>query len=186
MTLNRPDRLNAINEELLEELYETVMKVADDNDMKALLITGNGKGFCAGADISDVPEKNAEFRLEQGERSYDAMIKRYNPIIQTIHEMGKPVIAAVNGVTAGYGNSLALVCDVVFAAESASFIQVFVPNLGIVPDGGATWLLPRMVTNARAMGMFLSGDAIKAKQAEDGIRDSVASRGLGDVYKRQI
>ena len=132
-----------------------------------MLITGAGKGFCAGADISSPPQKNTDALLEQGERAYQALIKYYNPIIQTIHEMDKPVIAAVNGVTAGYGVSLALCCDMVFAAESASFIQVFVPNLGVVPDGGATWLLPRLTTNARAMGMFLTGEKIRAQQAED-------------------
>ena len=167
ITLNRPAQLNALNTDLLDELYEVITSVATDHQVKAVLITGAGKGFCAGADISEAPQQSAEFRAQQGERSYNAMIRRYNPIIQTIHEMGKTVIAAVNGVTAGYGNSLALACDVVFAADSASFIQVFVPNLGIVPDGGSTWFLPRMITPARAMGMFLSGDKIKAKQAED-------------------
>jgi len=167
LTLNRPNRLNALNPELLDELHEVITKVAHDDGIKALLLTGNGKGFCAGADLSGFPEKTADALFAQGEYSYNMVVKRFNPIIQNIHEMGKPVIAAVNGVAAGYGVSLALACDVVFAAESASFVQVFVPNLGIVPDGGATWLLPRMTTTARAMGMFLSGENIKAKQAED-------------------
>lgn len=168
LTLNRPNRLNAISSELFDELNEVLTKVAHDNEIKVLLFTGKGKGFCAGADIvGDLPQKTAEAIQAQGEVTYNGMTKIINPIIQTIHEMGKPVIAAVNGVAAGYGVSLALACDVVFAAESASFIQVFVPNLGIIPDGGATWLLPRMTTTARAMGMFLSGEKIKAKQAED-------------------
>jgi len=167
LTLNRPNRLNALNPELLEELYEVITTVAGDKGIKAVLLTGNGRGFCAGADISGVPSKTAEDLIATGEGAYDGMTKRFNPIIQTIHEMGKPVIAAVNGVAAGYGVSLALSCDVVFAAESASFIQVFVPQLGIIPDGGSTWLLPRVTTTARAMGMFLSGDKIKAKQAEE-------------------
>ena len=144
-----------------------VAKVAHDNEIKALLITGNGRGFCAGADISGPPATTVEELNVQGEGSYNGMTKRFNPIIQNIHEMGKPVIAAVNGVAAGYGVSLALACDEVFAAESASFIQVFVPQLGIIPDGGATWLLPRVTTTARAMWMFLSGDKIRAKQAEE-------------------
>ena len=167
LSLNRPNRLNALSPELLEELHEVIANVAHDNDIKALLITGNGRGFCAGADISGPPATTAEELTIQGEGSYNGMTKRFNPIIQNIHEMGKPVIAAVNGVAAGYGVSLALACDVVFAAESASFIQVFVPQLGIIPDGGATWLLPRVTTTARAMGMFLSGDKIRAKQAEE-------------------
>lgn len=168
LSLNRPKRLNALSSELFGELYEAITNVAQNDEVKALLITGNGKGFCAGADIAGgLPQKTAEAIQAQGETSYRGMIKTVNPIIQAIHEMGKPVIAAVNGVAAGYGVSLALACDVVFAAESASFIQVFVPNLGIIPDGGATWLLPRLTTTARAMGMFLSGEPIKAKQAED-------------------
>lgn len=165
--LNKPDRLNALGQDLLLELHECVMTSAADDTVKAVLITGAGKGFCAGADISSPPEKNTNALLKQGELAYQALTKYYNPIIQTIHEMDKPVIAAVNGVTAGYGVSLALCCDMVFAAESASFIQVFVPNLGVVPDGGATWLLPRLTTNARAMGMFLTGEKIRAQKAED-------------------
>lgn len=167
LTLNRPNRLNALSPELLDELHEALIKVAHDDDIKALLLTGNGRGFCAGADISGAPPKTTEDMIANGEGSYNGMTKRFNPIIQNIHEMNKPVIAAVNGVAAGYGVSLALACDVVFAADSASFIQVFVPQLGIIPDGGATWLLPRMTTTARAMGMFLSGEKIRAKQAEE-------------------
>jgi 2-(1,2-epoxy-1,2-dihydrophenyl)acetyl-CoA isomerase len=165
--LNKPERYNALGKDILVELHDCVIKSAADDSVKVVLISGAGKAFCAGADISNAPEKNTDALLQQGERAYQGMTQYYNPIIQTIHEMDKPVIAAVNGVTAGYGVSLALCCDMVFAAESASFIQVFVPNLGIVPDGGATWLLPRLTTTARAMGMFLTGEKIKAQQAED-------------------
>ncbi len=166
--LNRPKQLNALNESLITELNEAIQDAAKDNSVGGILLTGNGRGFCAGADISVVNmEKEASKMAAQGEMSYQTLIQYMNPTIQTIHDVEKPVIAAVNGVTAGYGVSLALVCDLVYAAESASFIQVFIPQLGIVPDGGATWLLPRLTTNARAMGMFLTGKKISAKQAMD-------------------
>ncbi len=167
LILNRPNRLNALSIELLDELLEVLESISKDDEIKVLLLTGKGKGFCAGADITLSLEKTSEALKAQGELSYKLVTTRYNPIVQLIRNMDKPVIGAVNGVAAGYGVSLALACDVVFAAESASFLQVFVPNLGLVPDGGATWLVPRMTTSARAMGMFLSGEKIKAKQAEE-------------------
>lgn len=166
--LNRPDQLNALSEALLKELKEVVLEVAHDASVGGVLLTGNGRGFCAGADIAQVNmEKDLGKMAAQGESSYQAMIHYFNPIIQAIHDMEKPVVAAVNGVAAGYGVSLALVCDLVYAGESASFLQVFIPQLGIVPDGGATWLLPRLVGNAKAKGMILTGKKIKAQQAED-------------------
>jgi len=166
--LNRPKRLNAINETMLTELKATIHEVANDANIGGLLLTGNGRGFCAGADISQVNmEKEPGKLATQGENSYQGMIHYFNPIIQMLHDMEKPIIAAVNGVAAGYGTSLALVCDLVYAAESASFVQVFVPQLGIVPDGGATWLLPRLVGNAKAKGMILTGKKIKAQQADN-------------------
>jgi len=166
--LNRPNRLNAINETMLVELKATIQEVANDANIGGLLLTGNGRGFCAGADISQVNmEKEPGKLAAQGETSYQGMIHYFNPIIQLLHDIEKPIIAAVNGVAAGYGTSLALVCDLVYAADTASFIQVFVPQLGIVPDGGATWLLPRLVGSAKAKGMILTGQKIKAQQAAD-------------------
>ena len=166
--LNRPDRLNALNEPMMRELKSVLQELAEDNTVGGVFLTGNGRGFCAGADISRInTERSPEKLAAQGESSYQAMIHFFNPIIQTIHDMEKPVVAAVNGVAAGYGVSLALACDLVYASDAASFIQVFVPQLGIVPDGGATWLLPRLTTNARAMGMMLTGKKIMARQAED-------------------
>ncbi len=166
--LNRPDRLNAINEDMLVDLKEAIQLVSNDATIGGLLLTGNGRGFCAGADIGKINrEKDATSLAAQGETSYQGMIHYFNPIIQMLHDMEKPIIAAVNGVAAGYGTSLALVCDMVYAADSANFIQVFVPKLGIVPDGGATWLLPRLVGMAKAKGMILTGKKIKAQQAAD-------------------
>ena len=167
--LNRPDQLNALDGVLLEELKTVMLEVANDNSIGGVLLTGNGRGFCAGADIAKVNmEKEIGKMAAQGESSYQAMIHYFNPIIQAIHDMEKPVIAAVNGVAAGYGVSLALACDLVYAGESASFIQVFIPQLGIVPDGGATWLLPRLVSDARAKGMILTGKKIKANKPKIG------------------
>ena len=166
--LNRPDRLNAMNQQLTKELLAVIKDLATDANTGGILLTGNGRGFCAGADIAKINfEKEPGKLAAQGENSYQSLIHYFNPIIQTIRDMEKPMVAAVNGVTAGYGVSLALACDLVYAADSASFIQVFVPQLGIVPDGGATWLLPRLVGNARAMGMILTGKKIMAQQAED-------------------
>ncbi len=166
--LNRPDCLNALNQALISELKSAIQEVADDSSITGLLITGNGRGFCAGADITTTDfDKSAESRLAQGEATYHSMIQYFNPIIQMIYELDKPTLAAVNGVAAGYGVSLALACDLVYGAESASFIQVFVPQLGIIPDGGSTWLLPRLVTGARVRGMILTGKKITARKAKD-------------------
>jgi len=166
--LNRPAHLNALNEKMLSEFKPLLEHLSIDDSCSGMLITGNGRGFCTGADIGNVNTIKEPAKLaEQGELSYQSMIDHFNPIIQCIHDMKKPIIAAVNGVAAGYGVSLALACDLVIAAESASFIQVFVPNLGIVPDGGATWLLPRAVTQARAIGMILTGENIAAKTAKE-------------------
>jgi len=182
--LNRPDHLNALNDKMLRELKPLLEHLSQNNSCSVILITGNGRGFCTGADIGNINTNKEPAKLAaQGEASYQSMINDFNPIIQCIHDMKKPVIAAVNGVAAGYGVSLALACDLVFAAESASFIQVFVPNLGIVPDGGATWLLPRAVTKARAMGMILTGEKIKANTAKAWgmIWDCVADKILLDT-----
>lgn len=166
--LNRPDRLNALNEQLIKELHQAISDVANKDEIGGLMLTGNGRGFCAGADITQVNfDKSPGPLAEQGELSYQTLLKYLNPLIQMIHDMEKPVVAAVNGMTAGYGVSLALICDIVFAAESAKFIQVFLPRLGVVPDGGATWMLPRLTTRARAIGMMLTGDKITAKKAEE-------------------
>ena len=144
ITLNRPKRLNAFDTTLLQELRDALTELSTDETIGGILLTGAGRGFCAGADVTTINTDKSFGKLaEQGELSYQAMKTHFNPIIQMIYDMEKPVIAAVNGVAAGFGMSLALVCDIVFAAESASFIQVFVPNLGIIPDGGSTWTLTR-------------------------------------------
>ena len=166
--LNRPDVLNALNADLISELNHALNHVSAEKSIGGVLLTGNGRAFCAGADLNHVNTDKDPVKLAlQGETSYQALIESFNPIIQTIHDMEKPVVAAVNGVAAGFGVSIALVCDLVYASESASFIQVFVPQLGVIPDGGSTWMLPRLISNARAKGMILTGKKIKARQAED-------------------
>jgi len=166
--LNRPKMLNALSAESLKELRAVLEAARGNEEVGSLLLIGNGRGFCAGADLGKVNmDQDPAKRAAQGEDSYRGMVEGFNPIIQIISDMGKPVICAVNGVAAGYGVSLALTCDMVFAAESASFVQVFVPQLGIVPDGGATWSLPRLIGGPRAKGMILTGQKIKAAQAKD-------------------
>lgn len=161
LTLNRPDKLNSFNAVMHEEVREAMKTVQRDDSIRCLLISGNGRGFCAGQDLSDrnvapdaeVPDLGAS--LEQ----------KYNPLIRSIAKLEKPVICAVNGVAAGAGANIALACDIVIAAESAKFIQSFC-NIGLVPDSGGTWTLPRLVGRARALGMALLGERISASQAE--------------------
>ena len=166
--LNRPQMLNALNVELLQELLEVSTALRKDDDVRAVLLTGNGRGFCAGADLVKVNMDNdPEKRKAQGKDTAEGMERYFNPIVSNFANMPKPVIAAVNGVAAGGGMGLALAADLVLAAESASFVQVFIPQLGIIPDLGSSWTLPRLVGRARTMGMVLTGEQIKAKQAEE-------------------
>lgn len=162
LTLNRPDRLNSFTTEMHEEV-RTVMKIVhEDASIRCLLITANGRGFCAGQDLSDRAVSTEGGVPDLGE----SIEKYYNPLIESIMGLPKPVICAVNGVAAGAGASIALACDIVLAARSASFIQVFC-KIGLVPDSGGTWNLPRSVGLARAKGLALLGDKLPAEQAED-------------------
>ncbi len=162
LTLNRPDRLNSFNAQMHREVRAALRTVRRDESVRALLISGNGRGFCAGQDLSDrVAAPDAE-APDLGE----ALQQNYNPLIRSITGLEKPVVCAVNGVAAGAGANIALACDIVLAAESASFVQSFC-NLGLIPDSGGTWMLPRLAGRARALGMALLGDKIGARQAED-------------------
>lgn len=162
LTLNRPQQLNSFNELMHQEVAKTLKAWAKDPEIRAVVLSGSGRGFCAGQDLNDrVVDPNAaapDLGL--------SIEKYYNPMIQTITEMPKPVICAVNGVAAGAGANIALACDIVIAAESASFIQAFC-RLGLVPDSGGTWFLPRLVGRAQAMGLALLGDKVSAQQAKD-------------------
>jgi 2-(1,2-epoxy-1,2-dihydrophenyl)acetyl-CoA isomerase len=161
LTLNRPQSLNSFNTEMHEEIRVAFKQVRDDAAIRCLIITGSGRGFCAGQDLSDRAVSAQDGAPDLGE----SVEKYYNPLIRGIMTLPKPVICAVNGVAAGAGASLALACDIVLAARSASFVQVFC-KIGLVPDSGGTWNLPRAVGLARARGLALLGDKLSAEKAE--------------------
>lgn len=167
LTLNRPEALNALNRALMEAVRGALYEAAKDDAVRALLITGAGRGFCAGADLTE-PARASEGgpKLSPGQRTSDAMTSHFNPMVRDLQQFPKPTIAAVNGVAAGGGVGIALACDMVFAAKSATFIQVFAPKLGLVPDLGCSWQLPRLVGVARARGLALLGDRLSADDAE--------------------
>ena len=160
ITLNRPDRLNAMPPQMADELSEALY---DLGDSRAVLITGAGKGFCSGADLAARGERSA---LNSKGGSHRALQNHYNPAINMVLRAPVPVICAVNGPAAGVGCSLALAGDFVIAGKSAYFLQAFV-NIGLVPDGGSTWLLARAIGRARATRMMMLGEKIGADQAED-------------------
>jgi 2-(1,2-epoxy-1,2-dihydrophenyl)acetyl-CoA isomerase len=160
LTLNRPDKLNSFNEEMNGALRTALAGAADDA-IRAVLLTGAGKGFCAGQDLSDRVQGEGAHAPDLGV----TIETLWNPLIRTIRGLAKPVVCAVNGVAAGAGANLALSCDIVLAARSARFIQPFC-RLGLVPDSGGTYYLPRLVGEARAKGLALLGDALGAEQAE--------------------
>jgi len=160
LTLNRPARLNAFSIDLFGALFAALDEVEADAACRVLVITGAGKGFCAGQDLE-------ERRLQPGAPPHDLGVstgERYAPLIRRIVGLPIPVVAAVNGVAAGAGANLALACDIVIAAQSAKFIQPFV-RIGLAPDAGGSWHLPRLVGQARALGLSLTATAITAEQA---------------------
>ena len=160
ITLNRPERLNAASIPLAEELGAAFY---DLGDARAVLLTGAGKGFCSGADLAARSEASA---VQQNGGSHRALQNFYNPLVSQILRCPVPVVTAVNGAAAGVGCSIALAGDFVFAAKSAYFLQAFV-NIGLVPDGGSTWLLARAIGRARATRMMMLGEKIGAEQAEE-------------------
>lgn len=166
LTFNRPQTLNAINKTLIDETRIALGDLAKDDAVRALLITGAGRGFCAGADLADSGFKNDEGR-SRGEQTAHSMKIGFNPLGSDLAAFPKPVVVAVNGVCAGGGVGLALAGDIVLAAKSAYFVQVFGPKLGLVPDVGVTWYTPRLVGRARARGLALLGDRLPAQKAAD-------------------
>jgi 2-(1,2-epoxy-1,2-dihydrophenyl)acetyl-CoA isomerase len=165
ITLNRPKALNAFTSSMHEELAAALSEVESDASVRCLVITGAGRGFCAGQDLAD-PAVAPD--LTPGARPTDVgnVIERYyRPLALRIRAMPVPVIAAVNGVAAGAGASIALGCDIVIAARSASFIQAF-SKIGLIPDAGGTWLLPRLVGRANALALAMTGDKLPAEQAQ--------------------
>jgi len=161
LTLNRPDRLNSFNDAMHEEVRDALARLAEDSSARVLLLTGAGRGFCAGQDLSDRAVAPGSTPVDLG-----ASIERnYVPLITRLQRLAMPVVCAVNGVAAGAGANLALACDIVVATRSASFIQAFA-KIGLVPDSGGTYFLPRLVGSARAMGLALLGDRLSAEDAE--------------------
>lgn len=160
ITLNRPERLNAMPPQMADELGQAFY---DLGDARAVLITGEGKGFCSGADLA---ARGSGSALGGKGGSHEALINHYNPAISQIIRANVPVICAVNGPAAGVGCSLALAADFTIAAKSAYFLQAFV-NIGLVPDGGSTWLLTRAIGRARATRMMMLGEKISGTQAEE-------------------
>jgi 2-(1,2-epoxy-1,2-dihydrophenyl)acetyl-CoA isomerase len=162
ITLNRPDRLNSFTTQMHEELRDALQRVASDESARVLLLTGAGRGFCAGQDLADRAVAPGETPVDLG-ASID---NNYRPLVLALHNLPLPVVCAVNGVAAGAGANVALACDLVVATRSASFIQAFC-KIGLIPDAGGTFFLPRLVGTARAMGLALLGDKVTAEQAED-------------------
>jgi 2-(1,2-epoxy-1,2-dihydrophenyl)acetyl-CoA isomerase len=160
LTLNRPDRLNSFNVQMHQEVREVLTQLAATRDARVLVLSGAGRGFCAGQDLGDRAVAPGGEGVDLGE----SIERNYKPLVLALRNLPMPVIAAVNGVAAGAGANIALACDLVIATRSASFVQAF-SKLGLVPDSGGTWFLPRLVGNARAMGLALLGDKLPAEQA---------------------
>jgi 2-(1,2-epoxy-1,2-dihydrophenyl)acetyl-CoA isomerase len=161
LTLNRPDRLNSFTKAMHGEVRDALDKLQADKTVRVLVLTGAGRGFCAGQDLNDRAVEPGAPGVDLGE----SVEKYYAPLVTTLRTLPMPVICAVNGVAAGAGANLALACDIVLAAKSASFIEAFC-KLGLIPDTGGTWVLPRLIGPARAMGLALLGDKLPAEKAE--------------------
>ena len=160
LTLNRPERLNSFNVQMHEEVKEALREIRGDSTCRVLILTGAGRGFCAGQDLSDRAVAPGAEGVDLGE----SIERRYKPLVLALRALPLPVIGAVNGVAAGAGANLALACDLVIAARSASFIQSFA-KIGLVPDTGGTWFLPRLVGPARAIGLAMLADKLSSEQA---------------------
>ena len=165
ITLNRPEKFHSIIRELALEFQNSLDKCINDGNVRAVLITAKGKAFCAGQDLEEATDPNAPNITK-------IIQEHYNPIIRKIRCLEKPVIAAVNGVAAGAGASIALCCDIIVAKESASFVQAF-SKIGLIPDSGATFFLPRLIGSQKATAIMMTADKINSKEAEK----------MGMIYK---
>jgi 2-(1,2-epoxy-1,2-dihydrophenyl)acetyl-CoA isomerase len=162
LTLNRPERLNSFNDAMHAEVRDALARVKADTSLRVLLLTGAGRGFCAGQDLGDRAVAPGAEPVDLG-----ASIERnYRPLVLALRRLPLPVICAVNGVAAGAGANIALACDIVVAAKSASFIQAF-SKIGLIPDAGGTYFLPRLVGTARAIGLSMLGERLIAEQAAE-------------------
>ncbi len=164
VTLNRPDRLNALNLALIEDLRAVAAAIDSDHDIRAVLLTASGRAFCSGADLMG-DDFLHDAKRSLGENIRSRLLDHFNPMIEAWYQLRAPVVVAVNGVAAGAGVSVALVGDIVLAARSATFLQLFAPKLGLMPDLGSTFHLPRLVGTARAKGLAMLGDALTAADA---------------------
>jgi len=158
VTLNRPEKFNSFNREMALSLQKVLDDCAADKNVRAILLTGNGKAFCAGQDLAELTGENA-IGIDK------ILSEHYNPIVARIRRIDKPVIAAVNGVAAGAGANIALCCDVVVAAASASFLQAF-SKIGLIPDSGGTYFLPRLIGFQKASALMMMADKVSATEAE--------------------
>ena len=158
IVFNRPTVFNSFNKEMALALQQELDNVEKDSTVRAVVLTGAGKAFCAGQDLAEATDPN-------GPPLQSIVAKHYNPIIEKIRNIEKPIIAAVNGVAAGAGANIALACDIVFAKESASFIQAF-SKIGLIPDSGGTFFLPRLIGAQKAMALMMTGDKVGAQEAE--------------------
>jgi 2-(1,2-epoxy-1,2-dihydrophenyl)acetyl-CoA isomerase len=158
ITFNRPDKYNAFNREMALEFQEKLDECKTSKNIRAIYITGAGNAFCSGQDLDEVVDPN-------GPDVTSILSQHYNPIIKRIRKLEKPVVAAVNGVSAGAGANIALCCDIVVASQSSSFIQAF-SKIGLIPDSGGTYFLPRLIGWQKASALFLLGEKISAQEAE--------------------
>jgi 2-(1,2-epoxy-1,2-dihydrophenyl)acetyl-CoA isomerase len=161
LTLNRPEKLNSFTVEMHAEVKDALERVQGDKSVRVLVLTGAGRGFCAGQDLGDRAVAPGSAPVDLGE----SVEKYYAPLVLALRSLPMPVICAVNGVAAGAGANLALACDIVIAAKSASFVEVFC-KLGLIPDTGGTYFLPRLIGSARAMGLAMLGEKLSAERAE--------------------
>jgi 2-(1,2-epoxy-1,2-dihydrophenyl)acetyl-CoA isomerase len=161
LTFNAPDRLNAVSRKMIAEIKTCWEDLAADSSVRAVLLTGSGRGFCAGADLAD-PDREVSATADSGA----ALEKYFNPVIRLMRALPKPIVSAVNGVAAGVGMSFVLASDIAIAAKSASFLQAFA-RIGLLPDGGSTWFLPRLVGEQRARALAMLAPQIPAEQARE-------------------
>lgn len=157
VSLNRPEKFNSFNREMSLALQSALDECADNNNVRCIYLTGNGKAFCAGQDLAEATDP-------QGPELERIVAEHYNPIIVRLRNIEKPIVAAVNGVAAGAGANIALACDIVVSSESAAFIQAF-SKIGLIPDSGGTFFLPRLVGLQRAAALMMTGDKVSGKEA---------------------
>ncbi len=159
LSLNRPEKLNCFTEPMAGQLQQALLEAQNNDEIRCVLLTGEGKAFCAGQDLPEAIEKGEDYELGNTVRN------SYNPIIKAIRKIGKPVVCAVNGTAAGAGANIAFACDIVLASEKAVFVQAF-SKIGLIPDSGGTWFLPRLVGLQRTNMLYLLDEKISVQKAE--------------------